>query len=323
MNDNRSIVLVTGASGFVGTVLCEALAARGYRVRAATRSPGPSVDGALIERVVVGEINGATDWSRVLPGVETIVHLAARAHVMRDRSIDPLAAYRTVNTQGTEQLARCAVEAGVSRFVYISTIKVNGESTHAEPFRETNQATPIDPYGISKWESERWLQRLSVDSGLETVIVRPPLVYGPRVKGNFLSLLHWVERGIPLPFECCDNRRSFVGLTNLVAFLIQCTIHPAAAGETFIVSDGEDLSTAELVRRVARALGRPARLLPLPSSWLRFSTRLVGREAIYERLCGSLQVDSGKARRVLGWTPPLSVDEELENTARWFLNSKS
>lgn len=241
---------------------------------------------------------------------------------MHDRAHDPLAAFRDVNTHGTERLARSAMGAGVHRIVYVSTIKVNGEATGAEPFSETDPPAPSDPHGVSKWEVEQCLQRLAADTGLEMMIVRPPLVYGPGVKGNFLTLLRWAERGIPLPLGDCRNRRSLVGLENFVDFLARCVTHPVAAGETFHAADDEDLSTSELLRWVAQALGRPARLFRAPVSWLRSGVRLVGRVAIYQRLCGSLQVDSGKGRLVLGWVPPLSVDEELARTARWFLATK-
>ena len=316
-----SLILVTGPTGFIGQRLCAALTEAGYRVRAATRNLGSLPSGAIHEQVAVGEIGANTEWNRAMQGVDAIVHLAARVHVMRDRALDPLAAFRDVNTHGTERLARSAVDAGVRRIVYVSTIKVNGEATGAKPFRETDVPAPSDPYGISKWEAEQCLQRLVAGTGLEAVIVRPPLVYGPGAKGNFLSLLRWVERGIPLPLGDCRNRRSLIGLGNFVDVLTRCVAHPSAAGETFVVSDGEDLSTPELVRRMARVLSRPARLWPVPVSWLRFGARLVRREAVYERLCGSLQVDTGKVRRVLGWAPPFSVDEELARTARWFLAS--
>lgn len=314
-----SLILVTGPTGFIGQRLCVALTEAGYRVRAATRNLEQSVGSSRYERVAIGQINGDTDWARALQGVEVIVHLAARAHVMRDRSTDSLATFRDVNTHGTEQLASSAVNAGVRRIVYVSTIKVNGETTDTEPFRETDLPAPIDPYGISKWEAEQSLRRLTTGTGVETVAVRPPLVYGPGVKGNFLTLLHWAKRGVPLPLGDCRNRRSLIGLDNFVDVLVRCVAHPAAAGETFLVADGEDLSTTELLQHVAHALGRPTRLLRVPMPWLRWGARLVGRHAVYERLCGSLQVDVSKARRLLNWTPPRSVDDELARTARWFL----
>ena len=319
MSDARSTVLVTGASGFVGSSLCAALSASGYRVRAATRSLEQSVGNERCERVAIGHIDGATDWASALRGVEVIVHLAARVHVMNDRTTNPLAAFRDVNTHGTERLTSSAVDAGVRRIVYVSTIKVNGETTGTEPFRETDLPAPSDPYGISKWEAEQSLRRLAGGTGVETVIVRPPLVYGPGVRGNFLTLLNWVKRGVPLPLGDCRNRRSLIGLDNFVDVLARCVAHPAAAGETFLVADGEDLSTTELLQRVAHALSRPSRLLRVPMPWLRRGARLAGRHAVYERLCGSLQIDVSQARRLLGWTPPRSVDDELARTARWFL----
>lgn len=322
MNEAQSTVLVTGASGFVGSALSAALAASGYRVRAATRSLDQSAGDESVERIAIGHIDGTTDWGRALQGVETVVHLAARVHVMRDRVLDPLAAYRDVNTHGTARLARSAVNAGVRRIVYVSTIKVNGEATGVTPFRETDTPAPSDPYGISKWEAEQRLQQIAADTGLEMVIVRPPLVYGPGVKGNFLTLLHWVERGVPLPLGGCRNRRSLIGLDNFVDVLVRCVAHPAAAGRTFLVSDGEDLSTPALIRGLARAFGRPARLLTIPPVMLRLAARLLGRSAIYERLCGSLQVDAGSVQRLLGWQPPLTVEEGLSRTVEWYRSQR-
>lgn len=314
-------ILVTGATGFVGQRLSRVLRENGLAVREAVRCT--SATAADREIATIGEIDGQTDWRSAVEGVNCVIHLAGRAHVMHENLTDPLAVYRRVNVTGTARLARAAAVAGVQRFVFVSSIKVNGEATTNRMFTEVDVPMPLDAYGISKQEAEGELRDIGREFGMEIVVVRPPLVYGPGVKGNFLSMMRWVRSGLPLPLSRCTNRRSFVGLTNFVDLLVQCTTHRAAADETFLVADGEDLSMVVLVQRLARALGRTARLLPLPPSWLRFGARLVGREAIYERLCGSLQVDSGKARRVLGWAPPLSVDEELENTARWFLNSKS
>lgn len=317
MSRAQSTVLVTGANGFVGSALCAALAAAGYRVRAATRTPDQPVDDVSAEWVTVGNIDDATDWGRALQGVEGIVHLAARVHVMRETAADPLAEFRQLNVAATAHVARQAVAAGVRRFVYVSTIKVNGERTEGCAFTSDAVPQPEDAYAQSKLEAEQVLRELGERTGLEVVIVRPPLVYGPGVKGNFLSLLRWVNRGLPLPLARCANRRSLVGITNLADLLIRCISHPAAAGRVFLAGDGEDLSTPELVRRLARALNRPARLVPVPQSLLRFAARSLGRQGAYERLCGSLQIDIGDARRLLDWIPPLSVDDELERTARW------
>lgn len=319
MSEARPTVLVTGASGFVGGALCAALTAAGYRVRAATRNPEPALEKVTHERVAVGKIDGSTEWYRAVQDVAVVVHLAARVHVMHDQALDPLSVYREVNTHGTEQLARSAVQAGVRRFVYVSTIKVNGETTGSNPFRETDVHVPTDPYGLSKYEAEQRLQRIAGDTGLETVIIRPPLVYGPGVKGNFLSMMHILQRGMLLPLGSCMNRRSLIGVSNLANLLVKCVMHSAAAGQIFLGADGEDLSTPELLLRTARSLGRNARLLPFPTSMLRIAANLVGRADIYERLCGSLWVDTSKARELLGWRPPLSVDDELARTASWYL----
>jgi UDP-glucose 4-epimerase len=238
---------------------------------------------------------------------------------MREKSRDPLADFRAVNTAGTINLARQAAAAGVKRIVYVSTIKVNGERTSGRPFYAEDEPQPQDAYAQSKLEAERALKDISQNTGLEVVIVRPPLVYGPGVKGNFLAMLRVIQKGWPLPLASCDNQRSFIGLTNLVSLLEKCVSHPAAAGQVFLAADGDDLSTPELLRRVARALGRKARLLPFPPALLHFAARIVGRPGIYERLCGSLQIDTGKTHELLDWTAPLSVDEELARTTSWFL----
>ena len=266
----------------------------------------------------MGSIDGHTDWGAALDGVTTVIHLAARVHVTRDTAADPLAEFRRVNVAGTERLALQAAARGVRRLVYVSSIKVNGERTDGRPFGDSDMPRPEGAYAQSKLEAEHVLRGIAARTGLDVVIVRPPLVYGPGVKGNFLSLLRLVDSGLPLPFARCDNRRSLIGVTNLADLLAECALHPAAAGEIFLAADGEDLSTPGLVRRVAGALGRRARLLPVPVSWLGGAARLLGRAALYERLCGSLQVDAGKAGRVLGWRPRLTVDDELTATARWY-----
>lgn len=311
-------VLVTGSTGFIGQRLCAVLRKNQCLVREAVRcSPSSRQD-----VIAVGEINGKTDWRYAVEGVKYIVHLAGRAHVMHGNRADSLSSYRSVNVAGTIRLAQQAAAAGVQRFVFVSSIKVNGEATSSRSFRETDIPLPLDDYGISKYEAEIELQRIGDATGMEVVVVRPALVYGPGVKGNFLSLLNWLWRGLPLPLAHCENHRSFVGLTNLIELLYQCMLHPAAAGEIFLASDGEDLTTAELIRRIGRSFDKPVRLLPFPPFCLRVALTTIGRRTVYDRLCGSLQVDSSKARLMLGWTPPLSVDKELENTARWFKDSR-
>lgn len=321
-------ILVTGPNGFVGSALTDALGASGYNVKRGLRRLAPQPASHNWSDVVVGDINGETDWTSTLKGVDTVVHLAARVHVMDEREADALAAFWAVNVEGTERLARQAAEAGVNRLVYLSSIKVNGESTEYDhqgrnlAFSERDVPVPQDPYGVSKWEAEQALHRVSEEAGIEVVVVRPPLVYGPGVKANFSRLLHWVDKGIPLPLARVDNRRSLLALDNLVDFLVRCVDHPAAAGETFLVADGEDLSTPELIRKIAAQMGRPARLAPFPSGLMRLVARLLGKGAVVNRLCGSLQVDIGKARQVLGWKPPVSVDEGLNKTVAWYMREK-
>ncbi len=307
-------VLVTGANGFVGRVLCTALTQHGYAVRGAVRSSAASTQAPC---VAVGEITEQTDWSLALTDVDVVIHLAARVHVMRDTAVDPLAEFRRVNTAGTEHLARCAAASGVKRFVFVSSIGVNGAETFQQPYTALDRASPHSPYAVSKYEAELGLQALAAETGLEVVIIRPPLVYGPSAPGNFGSLMRWLKRGVPLPLGAIHNQRSLVSLDNLVDLLVTCITHPAAANQTFLVSDGEDVSTTELLRRMGQALGRPARLVPVPASWLKLAAAMVGKPDVAQRLCGSLQVDIEKTRRLLGWTPPLSLDEGLKRAAGW------
>lgn len=274
--------------------------------------------------VEIGELAADSDWSAALDRADVVIHAAARVHVMNDAASDPLAEFRRVNVEGTLALARQAADAGVRRFVFISSIKVNGESTDPErPYRADDIPAPVDPYGISKEEAEQKLRVLALECGMEVVIIRPPLVYGPGVKANFQSMMNWLSRGIPLPLGAIRNRRSLVALDNLVDLIVICIDHPGAANQIFLVSDGEDLSTTELLQRMGRALGKPARLLPLPMSLLDFAARLLGKASIAQRLCGSLQVDISKTRELLGWEPPVSVDEALAKTAHHFLEHQS
>jgi nucleoside-diphosphate-sugar epimerase len=307
-------VLVTGASGFVGRRLCAVLANRGWRVRAAVRDPRTPLP-AGVDRVVTGELGPDTDWREALAGVEGIVHLAARVHVMRETAGDPLAEFRRVNVDGTLNLARQAARDGARRFVFVSSIKVNGEETRpGQPFTEDDLPGPLDSYAVSKHEAEQGLWRIAGQTGLGVVVIRPPLLYGPGVKGNFPRLMRLIRSGLPLPLGTVKNRRSLLGLDNLLDFLMLCLAHPAAANQTFLVADGEDLSTPGLVRRLALAMNRPARLLPVPVSWLRLAGRMLDRTEEVARLTGTLQLDIAKARTLLGWEPPLSVDEGLRRT---------
>jgi nucleoside-diphosphate-sugar epimerase len=305
------MILVTGGTGFVGAAVVARLSREGIKTRACIRRrDAPMPTG--VHAVHVDGLTAGTDWRPALAGVEVVVHLAARVHVMNDKADDPLVEFRRVNVDGTLNLARQAAAAGVRRFVFISSIKVNGEATSPQrPFSADDPAAPLDPYGISKMEAENGLHEIAGKSGMEVVIIRPPLVYGPGVKANFSALTRAVQRGWPLPLGRVNNRRSLVALDNLVDFIMTCSSHPLAANQVFLVSDGHDLSVAELVRGLARAAGVPARLLPVPVWALRAGALLTGKEAAIERLCGNLQVDISKARSLLGWVPPVSVDEGL------------
>lgn len=296
-------ILITGATGFIGSALVNRLQTNEISVRAVSRCQGPWQ---------VSDFTAAAAWERTLQGVDAVVHLAARVHVMHDRSDDPLSEFRRINVDGTLHLARQAAAAGVRRFVFLSSIKVNGETTSGgRPFTENDFPEPQDPYGISKHDAELELRQVSAQTGMEVVIIRPPLVYGPGVRANFLALIRAVARGMPLPLAAVDNRRSLIGLDNLVDFIQTCISHPVAANEVFLVSDGEDLSTPELIRRMSRALGKRPRLFSVPTGVLTLAAGLVGRSAALDRLRGNLQVDITKAQTMLGWSPPVTVDEQL------------
>jgi len=322
-------VLITGASGFVGRATCAWLVAQGMEIAGAVRQL-PARPLAGVGYRIVGGLDAGTDWGEALAGVDAVVHCAARVHVMRETAEDPLAVFRSANVAGTERLARQAVAAGVKRLVFVSSVKVNGEET-APPlprgargsFREDDAPAPQDPYGQTKWEAEAMLARVAQETGLEVVIVRPPLVYGPSVKGNLARLLRWVERGVPLPLAGIRNARSLIGIDNLASALHACLTHSAAAGRTYLVRDGEDISTPELVRRLGRHLGKPARLFALPAPLLEGLAGLVGRRADVQRLTGSLIVDDSRIRRELGWIPPRTLDEGLAQMARaWLANAR-
>ncbi|MGQ7957270.1 UDP-glucose 4-epimerase family protein [Pseudomonas sp. SP16.1] len=317
-------VLLTGSTGFIGQALLARLSVQSaLDLVAISRRPASGLPAGVAHAQIAG-IDADTSWQSILQDVEVVIHAAARVHVMNDKVADPLAEFRKVNVDGTLNLARQAVVAGAKRFIFISSIKVNGESTApGKPYSAETQPAPVDPYGISKLEAELALQALAAETGLEVVIIRPPLVYGPGVKANFLSMMRWLSKGIPLPLGAIHNRRSLVALDNLVDLIATCIEHPAAANQTFLVSDGEDLSTSELLRRMGAALGRPARLLPVPSRLLEAGAAMLGRKALSQRLCGSLQVDIGKARELLNWSPPLSVDNALRKTAEHFLEHQT
>ncbi len=312
-------ILITGANGFVGCALLKRLQEQPeFSLCASVRRPTAEVASG-VQRWVTGDLCADTLWTSALDGVDVVVHLAARVHILRNHSTDPLSAYRRTNVEGTLALAQRAVEAGARRFIYLSSVKVHGEETTLTPFRCADPPAPVDNYGLSKLEAEQGLARLAAATGIEVVIIRPPLVYGPGVKANFQRMMRWICAGVPLPLAAVDNRRSLVAVENLVDLIATCVAHPAAAGQVFLVSDGEDMSTPELLRRVGSALDKPARLFPVPVSWLTAAATMLGGDEIARRLCGSLQVDSTPIRELLGWQPPASVDRALRATAVDFL----
>lgn len=306
-------VLVTGSNGFVGrAALLRLNGMSGVTAIGSVRRAAVFSD-VGIPLVTVGEQSAQTDWSGALAGVQAVVHTAARVHVMQEASVDPLAEFRRVNVQGTLGLARQAVAAGVRRFVFVSSIKVNGEATQQGfPFTADDAPAPLNAYGVSKMEAEQGLLALSAQTGMEVVIVRPPLVYGPGVKANFAAMMRWLRRGVPLPLGAIDNRRSLVALDNLVDLTLLCLKHPAAANRIFLASDDEDVSTPQLLRRMGHALGCSPQLIPVPVRILKLAAAIVGKSDVAHRLCGSLQVDISQTRQLLGWVPPLSLDEGLK-----------
>lgn len=313
-------IIVTGASGFVGSGLVQRLTRDTQHAVVAAYRKLPSIPVADADLVRFDLSDGAATLGKMLEGIDAVVHLAARVHVMRDAAADPLAEFRRANVRSTLELARQAALAGVQRFVYVSSIKVNGEATLAgRPFRADDAPDPHDPYGVSKAEAEQGLWALAAQTGLPCVVVRPPLVYGPGVKANFRSMMGWLARGVPLPFGAIHNRRSLVSRDNLCDLLATCVSHPGAPGHTFLASDGEDVSSTQLLRRLGQALGRPARLLPLPPPLLSVMLTALGKGDVAQRLFSSLQVDSSDAQRLLGWRAPLSLDEGLRQAALAFL----
>jgi len=312
--------LVTGASGFIGRQLCAGLATDGHSLRMSLHLP-PSGDDPLLRfgaTVVSGDIDGITDWSPALAGVTTVVHLANRAHVMHEKASDPLARYRRINVDGTRHLAEQAAAAGVRRLIYPSSVKVMGEATAHEPFRDGDKPAPCDPYALSKWEAELELQQVAAATGLEVTVLRSPLVYGPGVGANFLQLMRCVAKGIPLPLAAIDNRRSMIYVGNFADAIRTCIEHPQAAGKTYLISDGAPLSTADLVVQLARAFDVPDRSWPLPPALLNRIASLFGKEETMRRLTVSLEVDDSAIRRELGWAPRYTLGESLRQTAEWF-----
>ena len=305
-------ILITGASGFLGSALVDTLLTnhRVFQLIAIYRKHQPT--SRALQMVYKSDFASDTDYKDALQAISVVIHCTARVHVMHDQSADPLAEFRAVNVEGTLNLGRQAAAAGVKRFVFISSIKVNGEGTKpGQIYKESDHSDPNDPYGISKFEAEQGLRQIAADTGMQVVIIRPPLVYGPGVKANFAALMNAVERGWPLPLGAIHNQRSLVALDNLVDFIITCINHPNAANQTFLVSDGHDLSTSELIRTMAKAAGVPARLIPVPVPMLQLVGRLLGKGDAVQRLCGNLQVDISKARNLLNWSPPISVEEGI------------
>jgi len=314
-------VMITGANGFVGQALCSESIRRGFRIKCATRSivKLPS----NIEAMVVGIIDGGTEWSDSLLGVDVVIHLAARVHVMNEAAADPLAEFSRINLHGTANLARQAAHAGVKRFVYVSSIGVNGNRTDGmQAFSERDTPHPHNAYALSKWLAEQALWEIALETGLEIVIMRPPLIYGPAVKGNFLKLLAAIDKGFPLPLRGAVSKRSLVYLGNLVDALITCATHPAAAGQTYLICDGEDISSAALTGKIARELGRNNHSFYLPLFLLRVAAIMLKRSSQIDQLFGSLRINDEKIRRELFWTPPFTIDQGLHETIDWYRKSK-
>jgi nucleoside-diphosphate-sugar epimerase len=315
------MILVTGATGFVGRALVQRLLVMNESqfVAVAVRQHIQQWPARVLVRVT-GDLE---DWSVPLGDISVVVHCAARVHVMVDKVANPLAEFRRVNVQGTLNLARQAAASGVRRFVFLSSIKVNGEATQlGYPFTADDAPAPLDAYGVSKLEAEQGLREVARQTGIEVVIIRPPLVYGPGVKSNFAAMIHWLKSGVPLPLGAIHNQRSLVSIDNLVDLIVTCLTHPVAANQTFLVSDGEDVSTTVLLRRMSQYLGRPARLIPVPVSWLKLTAAFMGKRDMAQRLCGSLQVDIEKTWRLLGWMPLISLDEGLKRTGAMNLRDK-
>jgi nucleoside-diphosphate-sugar epimerase len=313
-----SRLLITGATGFVGRILVETALLGGNSVRAVVRRAGALPEHPQLHQVEVADLDRATDWREALDGIETILHVAGRAHVMKEREADAVALYRRTNTEATERLARSALEAGVRRMVFVSSVKVHGERTEAgHVFRASDAVAPRDPYGTSKWHAEQALFEIA-RGGLEAVVVRPPLVYGAGVRANFLALMRLVDSGFPLPLGAVDNERSLVSVWNLVDLLLTCAEHPAAAGQIFLAADEETVGVKRLVELIAGGLGRSPRLLAVPVPLLHALGTLLGRGAQVGRLCDSLRIDSAPARELLGWKPPLSLETGLQRTVDWY-----
>ncbi len=305
-------VFITGASGYIGSSVVEKCLERGFHIKAVVRKR-QALD-EVIEQVLIADLSLKPDLSVALKGVDVVIHVAARAHILDDSVAEPLAEFRKVNVDGTLNLARQVAEARVKRFVFISSIGVNGNN-NSRLFNESDKPSPQEPYAFSKYEAEQGLLCLAQKTDMEVVIIRPPLVYGFNAPGNFGSVMKWVNKRIPMPFGAIRNQRSFIALDNLVGFIIHCIDHPKAANEVFLISDGEDVSTTQLLKKVTKSFGKRTFLLPIPVSWMTFSAKMIGKADVANRLFGSLQVDSSKARDLLGWKPVVTMDEQLKKIA--------
>ncbi|MEZ8985184.1 NAD-dependent dehydratase [Vibrio cyclitrophicus FF160] len=321
-------LLITGSTGFIGSRVAKLAQECQWEVvpvvrKAAQIQPNSLfVNSQFVNSFAVSSIDSSTDWSGAFDGVDCVVHCAARVHQMNESEQDALAAYREVNTLGTLTLARQAADAGVKRFVFVSSIKVNGELSELDsPFEPDLSHTPQDPYGLSKYEAETELAQLAKDTGLEVVIIRPPLVYGPGVKANFLSMMRLIDKGIPLPFGAIKNQRSLVYLDNLSDLILTCCEHPSAPGRIFLVSDDNDVSTTQLMQTIAHAMGKSPRLIPIPMSWIQVGSSSLNKKHIAQRVCGNLQVEIGLTKEILGWKPPVSFKQGIKRTVEAYLKS--
>jgi len=313
---SKHLVLVTGASGFVGAPLCSELVLRGYKVTAFTRDLRNQLDN--VDYHMIEDIGADANWGRALDKVDVLVHLAARVHVMHEVAANPLQLFLDINLHATVHLAKAAAAAGVERFVYVSSAKVNGEFTQNQPFSEQDAANPQDAYAVSKWAAEKALLEIEKETGMQVVILRPPLIYGPNVKANFASLIKLVDKGVPLPLASINNKRSLIYLGNFVDAIITCVQHPKAAGNTYLVSDGEDISTPQLIKKIAHSLKRPNRLFNFPLPIMNLTAKLTGKSSTLQRITQSLAIDSSKIHQELNWHPTFTIEQGLKETADWY-----
>ena len=312
-------ILITGSSGFLGSNIINKLELLDYNIISVLRK---ITSASSSNSMQIGEINGDTDYKDIFVGTDIVIHCAARAHIMNEEVADTLAEYRWVNVDGTLNLAQQAADAGVKRFIYISSIKVNGESTSGSvPFTEKDTATPIDPYGVSKYEAEEGLKKIAAETGMEVVIIRPPLVYGAGVKANFLNLLKLSSTKFPLPFGLVNNKRSMVYVNNLVDFIVKCIDHSAAANQTFLISDNDDLSLSGLLQLIRKSMNKSARLIPVPIFLFKLAGLIFRKQDVVDRLVGDLQVDTSKAISLLDWKPPYTVEQGIQATVDSFLEN--